>query len=757
MIQKRWSEGERERTDMEQIDVHMPSSRHRLDDGLRMLWANEAFYHMLGYDEEITDTAFVFSSYFSKYMQEFQFMQDTLHTAILNNRCHVNLFCHLTTAEKGDIAVGIVATITETHSKDKEVLFCYTPLQELLKEHDRLLTSKKEMTDNFEWMMSVYTGNVYICDMDTYELLYVNKCSCDTLQANEGQLLGRKCYEAIQGLQAPCPFCTNAYLKKDETYSWEFYNPNLKRTFMIQDRMLDWFGHRARIELSFDMYSEEYRLAKKDQEREAILKTIPAGMVRIDARDNNTILWYNGIFLDMIGYTQEQLEEELNSCCFQYVHPDDLPRTLEVCKSLKNTGDNAVLEARAFTRSKEERVWTVTLCYISGEDSWDGIPSFYSLGLDITNERRQMESLRHKAEKDALTGSYNRGTLEGQIQSWLKEYPDSIHALIMVDTDNFKQINDTHGHIIGDLVLSEMVAGMKRIIRSTDIVGRIGGDEFAIFLKRLPSKQAAKGKAEELLAMFRNLFTNEEKPVRVTCSMGVALYPDDGADFKALYESADKALYQAKTQGKDSYCIYDKSRLNDMDIAVNSSLGTKIDSEQDYSESSDNLARYVFRTLYRYENLDEAIRLIFEIIGKQFGISRAYILKSSQDAGYAVNTYAWCGKGISFEKELLQSLCCFGYEDYKSLFRDSDCFYCRDIHTLAPPLAAYFHEQGVQSTLQFAFYEHMAFCGFIGFDECTGHRFWTQEEISSLALVAQILATFLKIRWLAHGNDHSLG
>ena len=194
-----------------------------------------------------------------------------------------------------------------------------------------------------------------------------------------------------------------------------------------------------------------------------------------------------------------------------------------------------------------------------------------------------------------------------------------------------------------------------------------------------------------------------------------------------------------------------------MDIAVNSSLGTKIDSEQDYSESSDNLARYVFRTLYRYENLDEAIELIFEIVGKQFGISRVYILKSAQDAGYAVNTYAWCGKGISFEKELLQSLCCFGYADYRSLFRDSDCFYCRDIHTLAPPLAAYFHEQGVRSTLQFAFYEHAAFCGFIGFDECTGHRFWTQEEISSLALVAQILATFLKIRWLAHGIDNSPG
>ncbi|MCB6603942.1 diguanylate cyclase, partial [Erysipelatoclostridium ramosum] len=69
---------------------------------------------------------------------------------------------------------------------------------------------------------------------------------------------------------APCPFCTNAHLKKNETYSWEFYNSKLKRTFMIKDRMLNWKGHRARLELSYDMYSAEYKLAKKDQERESI-------------------------------------------------------------------------------------------------------------------------------------------------------------------------------------------------------------------------------------------------------------------------------------------------------------------------------------------------------------------------------------------------------------------------------------------------------------------------------------------------------
>ena len=73
-----------------------------------------------------------------------------------------------------------------------------------------------------------------------------------------------KQYEIIQGRSSPCPFCTNKYLKKNQTYEWEFYNPLLKRNFIIKDRMLNWHGHSARIELSHDTYSTEYKLAKKD-------------------------------------------------------------------------------------------------------------------------------------------------------------------------------------------------------------------------------------------------------------------------------------------------------------------------------------------------------------------------------------------------------------------------------------------------------------------------------------------------------------
>lgn len=375
----------------------------------------------------------------------------------------------------------------------------------------------------------------------------------------------------------------------------------------------------------------------------------------------------------------------------------------------------------------------------------DGIPSFYSIGLDITKERLQMEKLRHKAEKDTLTGVYNRETMKQQLQSYLIENPKTVNALIMVDTDNFKQINDTHGHITGDLVLSEMAAGMKRNVRKDDLVGRIGGDEFTIFLKNISSATTAMDKAEELLAMFQQLFSNEKKPIAVTCSMGIAMYPRDGESFQELYECADKALYQAKQRGKNGCCMYDDSLLQNQEYLQNSSLGAAIDSEQNYAESQDNLARYVFRILYHYEHLDEAVNLVLEIVGKQFDVSRSYIFENTRDGSHGFNTYEWCNEGISSEMKQLQNVNYKELGDYEALFQEDHIFYCRDIQSLSPTLVELFESQGIHSTLQCAFYDNGIFRGFIGFDECTGSRFWTREEVSSLTLISQILATFLKL------------
>ncbi|MFQ5008970.1 diguanylate cyclase [Clostridioides difficile] len=720
-------------------------SKHFLDDSFTIIWGNTSFYQLLGYTEE--EFLVKFSSlkdYYEQNLYHFESMKNHFLEAYHHGEKSIEYQICISANNGDPVWVIMTGILIESQDNEKSMVYIlYSKINELKIKQEELSDMEKESTENFKWMMSEYAGNVYISDMDTYELLYLNKHSCNTLQASANELIGRKCYEVIQGRTSPCPFCTNSYLKKDDIYEWEFYNKKLKRTFIIKDRMLNWQGRRVRIELSYDMYSAEYKLAKKDQERESILKTIPAGMVRLDARDYLTILWCNDIFLNMIEYTKEQFAEELNNQC-GYLFSEDYKRSKKLAQDLKESGDNVVFEAKIYTRSREERIWTVTLCYISGEDSWDGIPSFYSIGIDITKERKQIEKLQHISEKDALTGIYNRAETERQIKKYFEKNLNVMGALFMIDTDNFKQINDTEGHMIGDIVLTEMASGMKKIMRDSDVVGRIGGDEFTIFMKNISTVKDAEKKAEELLYMFRHLFQKEKSFLKVTCSIGIAIYPKDGTTFKEIYARADKALYQAKNMGKNNYVIYNQDYFKELEEFDCSSLGTVIDSEKQYAEYPDNLTRYIFRMLYQTDDIDQAINMILEVVGKQFDVSRVYIFENTEDGRYTSNTYEWCNEGISSQMAYLQNSNYQEYEDYEKLFEDELVFYCRDIHTLSPKLEELFSSQGIHSTLQCAYKEDRVFSGFVGFDECTGLRLWSQEEISTLSLISQIISMFLQ-------------
>ncbi|HBF3837924.1 Cyclic di-GMP phosphodiesterase Gmr [Clostridioides difficile] len=720
-------------------------SKHFLDDSFTIIWGNTSFYQLLGYTEE--EFLVKFSSlkdYYEQNLYHFESMKNHFLEAYHHGEKSIEYQICISANNGDPVWVIMTGILIESQDNEKSMVYIlYSKINELKIKQEELSDMEKESTENFKWMMSEYAGNVYISDMDTYELLYLNKHSCNTLQASANELIGRKCYEVIQGRTSPCPFCTNSYLKKDDIYEWEFYNKKLKRTFIIKDRMLNWQGRRVRIELSYDMYSAEYKLAKKDQERESILKTIPAGMVRLDARDYLTILWCNDIFLNMIEYTKEQFAEELNNQC-GYLFSEDYKRSKKLAQDLKESGDNVVFEAKIYTRSREERIWTVTLCYISGEDSWDGIPSFYSIGIDITKERKQIEKLQHISEKDALTGIYNRAETERQIKKYFEKNLNVMGALFMIDTDNFKQINDTEGHMIGDIVLTEMASGIKKIMRDSDVVGRIGGDEFTIFMKNISSVKDAEKKAEELLYMFRHLFQKEKSFLKVTCSIGIAIYPKDGTTFKEIYARADKALYQAKNMGKNNYVIYNQDYFKELEEFDCSSLGTVIDSEKQYAEYPDNLTRYIFRMLYQTDDIDQAINMILEVVGKQFDVSRVYIFENTEDGRYTSNTYEWCNEGISSQMAYLQNSNYQDYEDYEKLFEDELVFYCRDIHTLSPKLEELFSSQGIHSTLQCAYKEDRVFSGFVGFDECTGLRLWSQEEISTLSLISQIISMFLQ-------------
>jgi diguanylate cyclase (GGDEF)-like protein/PAS domain S-box-containing protein len=178
---------------------------------------------------------------------------------------------------------------------------------------------------------------------------------------------------------------------------------------------------------------------------------------------------------------------------------------------------------------------------------------------DITEKRAAETVIHYQAHYDFLTGLCNRMQLNEQLERLLVEAnaQQSHLAVLFIDLDHFKVINDTLGHVFGDCLLQEVVNRLQNCCRQGDLIARWGGDEFTMVLPRISCREDATIIAQRLLEVLRPSFEIEAHFLRITCSIGIAIYPEDGQDTVTLFKNADTALYQAKTQGRNDYQCYD--------------------------------------------------------------------------------------------------------------------------------------------------------------------------------------------------------
>ena len=173
------------------------------------------------------------------------------------------------------------------------------------------------------------------------------------------------------------------------------------------------------------------------------------------------------------------------------------------------------------------------------------------------------DRLRKKAERDLLTDLLNKKTFESGVGNILSHHSaDEIGALFIIDLDNFKNINDTMGHMVGDQVLSAVAEEMRETFRQQDYLGRIGGDEFAVYMTfgniadETERYEVIKSRADRLCAGIGKIAEKLGQDMKVSCSIGIALDPEHGTTYEQLYQSADEALYRSKNSGKNKYSIF---------------------------------------------------------------------------------------------------------------------------------------------------------------------------------------------------------
>jgi diguanylate cyclase (GGDEF)-like protein/PAS domain S-box-containing protein len=289
---------------------------------------------------------------------------------------------------------------------------------------------------------------------------------------------------------------------------------------------------------------------------ETIIESTHQAVVVLD-KQRRRVLYANPAFVTVTGYTTDEIKGKSLAHFRSDRHNDAFYR--QIWSSLENRG---YWSGEIWGRRKngEEYPGLHTISPIC-ESKLGRVTGYVSIFCDITAIKRQQSSLGDLAYQDPLTGLPNRLLLVDRLQHALRTHTrnNAQMAVLFIDLDNFKNINDTLGHAVGDQLLQSAAGRLQSILRSDDTVARLGGDEFVIIAESCPSRLGIRQIAEKALRKITEPLHIEHHDVSVQASIGIAVFPQDGADVDTILQAADQAMYQAK-MNKGGYCFFGDQR-----------------------------------------------------------------------------------------------------------------------------------------------------------------------------------------------------
>lgn len=421
--------------------------------------------------------------------------------------------------------------------------------------------------------MNEISEMMYVSDMDTYDLLFVNEAGKKMFHIGD-DLSNLKCYKALQGFSEPCSFCTNKLLKLNETYSWEYTNPIIKKHYMLKDRLMEWDGKTARMEIAFDITeaNNEKNELKKRLERDEIrlscvrelynnrnikaaLTTVLEYIGKLFLAERSYVFLFHDIYYSNIAeWCKEGVEPEIDN--LQNIPLSDYQPWLEDLDRNKKVVINDVDDLKeTFPTGYEllsqqgikNLVWVPLMKNgkVNGSIGLDNqdlglaetaIPFLQTIQyfLSITMQRNESEeALYELSQVDKLTSFYNRNRFIQDVSEF--ESRNASVGIVYLDINGLKEINDSFGHDAGDSLIKECANIMRSRDTSKNLY-RIGGDEFVIIYLEITEESFY-----DTVQVLKNDFENSEYQIAIGCK-----WTADSAHIQDIIKNADELMYADK-------------------------------------------------------------------------------------------------------------------------------------------------------------------------------------------------------------------
>lgn len=301
------------------------------------------------------------------------------------------------------------------------------------------------------------------------------------------------------------------------------------------------------------IHKEELRLS--NERYKIIVEQTDSVVFEWNIKENKSFVSQG--WIDKFGYsnTFENIFKEIRDKDLVHCEDKTIFETFLESIKKKNRHNQAVYRLK---KSNGEYIWCRTsitnICNDENE-----LLKVVGVIVDVDSDIKKHEELKARAESDSLTSIYNKGTFEKLVEEAIvMNTGDKKDALFIIDLDDFKEINDNFGHPFGDFVLKTFAERIQTSFGSIDLIGRIGGDEFVVYMQDYVTEVNLHKKAKELNRVLSDNYADLSFSFDASVSIGIARYPQNGSSFLELFKNADRALYSVKASGKNSYCLFEE-------------------------------------------------------------------------------------------------------------------------------------------------------------------------------------------------------